>query len=50
VYTFQVHGFEHSGQELAWRHPSKNLAVGSKVHVLYMLENPQENVVYPPLG
>jgi len=50
VYSFQVYGFEHSGQELAWQRPSRNLTVGSQVHVLYMPDNPQENVTYPPPG
>lgn len=48
IYTFKVHGAPYEGKVLSWQHAPQSQAVGNKIFVLYMPDDPDQNVVYPP--
>jgi hypothetical protein len=49
IYTFKVHGRHYEGKVLSWKHAPQTQAVGNRVYVLYMPDDPDQNVIYPPV-
>jgi hypothetical protein len=49
VYTYRVHGLEYEGKALSWNRATRNRAVNDRVHVLYLMDDPEQSVIYPPL-
>jgi hypothetical protein len=50
VYLFKVHGYEYEGKGQSWKYSQHNLKVGDRVHVLFMPDDPEESVIYPPIN
>ncbi len=50
TYLYTVNGEPREGRTLTWKHAPKLLSAGDKVHVLYLPEDPDQSVLYPPLG
>jgi len=48
LYTFKVHGKYYEGKGLSWNFNPQTQAVGNKIYVLYMQDDPDQNVIYPP--
>lgn len=48
VYVYKVHGNEYEGKIRSWKYDQDDLAVGDRVHVLYMPDAPEQSVIYPP--
>ncbi len=48
LYTFEALGQPYEGKVNSWKYSPKTQAVGNKVFVLYMTEDPDQNVLYPP--
>lgn len=48
-YSFKVHGHPYEGKGLSWKFDPKTQAVGNKVYVLYIVDDPDQNVIYPPV-
>jgi len=49
-YLYTVDGEQYEGRSLTWKHAPKLLSTGDRVHVLYLPEDPEQSVLYPPLG
>lgn len=49
VYHFDVNGFGYEGSVLTWQNVSRMMSVGKRVYILYMVEHPEQNVIYPPI-
>lgn len=49
IYTFDVHGRPYHGKALSWQHAPQTQAVGNRIYVLYMPDDPEQNVIYPPV-
>ncbi len=49
VYTFDAHGQTFEGQAITWKHNPKTQEIGNRVYVLYMIDDPEQNVIYPPV-
>jgi hypothetical protein len=50
IYTFKVHGVPYEGKGISWKHALQTQAVGNRVHVLYLPNDPNQNVIYPPVA
>ncbi|NUM47301.1 MAG: DUF3592 domain-containing protein [Anaerolineales bacterium] len=49
VYQFEVHGRAMEGTVLSWKYAPQLQAPGNVVWVLYMQDDPTQNVIYPPV-
>jgi len=49
VYTYTVHGIEYEDQVHSWKYGKQTQAVGNRVHVLYLPDDPHQSVIYPPV-
>ena len=49
LYSFKAHGQPYQGKELSWKFNPKTQAVGNKLYVLFMPDDPDQNVIYPPV-
>ncbi len=49
LYSFDVHGQPYEGKVTSWKYSPKTQAAGNKVYVLYMTDDPDQNVIYPPV-
>jgi hypothetical protein len=50
IYQFEVMGQPFEGKVLSWKYATQQQAPGNVVWVLYMQDNPNENVIYPPVS
>ncbi len=50
TYLYTVDGQTLEGRVTTWKYAPKMLKTGYHVHVLYLPEDPQQSVIYPPLG
>jgi hypothetical protein len=49
-YIFEANGEAYEGKTVTWKYAPKLQKVGNYVWVLYMPDDPEQNVLYPPLG
>ena len=49
VYQFETSRAPYEGNVMTWQNAARTHAIGSRVHVLYMQDNPDQNVLYPPV-
>ena len=49
IYTFRFQGIEFEGKAISWNRAVQNHAVKDRVHVLYLMNDPEQSVIYPPL-
>jgi len=49
-YQFEANGAAIEGKTRTWKYAPKLKGIGDKVYVLYLPEDPEQNVLYPPLG
>lgn len=50
LYQFKVGDDAIEGKSRTWKYAPRMKAVGDKVYVLYLPEDPEQNALYPPLG
>jgi hypothetical protein len=48
-YTFRAYEVDFDGQLTTLKTPGSNIQPGSMIYVLYDIENPEENILYPPI-
>jgi len=48
-YQFETSTTPYEGSVLTWQNAERTHKVGNRVYVLYMLENPDQNALYPPV-
>ena len=49
VYEFDAGGLPYEGKALTWKNAPRTQAVGNRIFVLYMVDDPSQNVLYPPV-
>ncbi len=50
LYQFEADGVVYEGRATTWKHAPGIQAVGNRVYVLYLPDDPEQNALYPPLG
>ncbi|MFH1634020.1 MAG: DUF3592 domain-containing protein [Chloroflexota bacterium] len=50
LYQFEAGGIANEGKVTTWKYAPKIQAVGNCVYILYIPDDPDQSVIYPPVG